>query len=687
MTVRYSLVTRLRARAGRHILLVAAAATAALGAVAQAPEDQVRQLGDLNIKELMELEVDSVFAASRYLQRSERAPSSTTVITADEIKRFGARTLADVLNSVRGMYAPSDRNYTYLGIRGFQRPNDYNTRVLVLVDGHRMNDNVFDLGAVGRDTIDVDLIERVEVIRGPSSSIYGSSAFLGVINVVTKRGTRFDGFEATAGAATYGAYDTRMTFGTSFDNGVEWLISGSRYSSEGPDRLYYPEFDQRISTDPRATNDGIAAGIDGENATNFYSSVRFRELTFSAYRNARIKEVPTASYGTVFNDPRLETSDYREYLDMRYDRRLTNDLTLQARVFYDEYSYDGVYPFDFAAPGSPPDVVLNRDGALGRWVGTEALLTVGVGDRHTLIVGGEYRDNLRENMDSYYDLDPRDYTVLVQRTSSTLGVFAQSESNLTEDLSLTAGIRYDRFDVGGDTINPRFALVYSLDDTATLKAMYGEAFRTANPYERYYFANQAQFGGLNPETIETYEVAYEKKLTPQATFVATTYVYHVRNLVSQASDASGALYFANLDSAKAEGVEFEFNRRFDAGIGIRASYALQRAHDENSGTELSSSPNHLAKLNIGVPLRRDTLSAGFELQYHGSTTTTRGASADDFVLSNVTLLGKPTASLDLSVSIYNLFDARYGYPGGGDHLQQVIELDGRTLLGRLAYRF
>jgi outer membrane receptor for ferrienterochelin and colicins len=687
MTIRYSLLRQLRARAAQQLLVATAAATSALCAVAQAPQDQLRQLGDLNIKELMELEVDSVFAASRYLQRSDRAPSSTTVITADEIKRFGARTLADVLNSVRGMYAPDDRNYTYLGIRGFQRPNDYNTRVLVLIDGHRMNDNLYDLGFVGRETIDVDLIERVEVIRGPSSSIYGSSAFLGVINVVTKRGARFDGFEAAADAATFDTYDTRMTFGTTFDNGVEWLVSGSRYSSAGPDRLYYPEFDQRISADPRATNDGIATGIDGEDATNFYSSVRFRDLTVSAYRNARIKEVPTASYGTVFNDPRLETGDYREYLDLRYDRRLTNDMTLQARVFYDEYSYDGVYPFDFADPGSPPDVVLNRDGALGRWVGTETQLTVGVGDRHTLIVGAEYRDNRRENMDSYYELDPRDYTVLVQRESSTLGVFAQSESSLTANLSLTAGVRYDRFDEGGDTVNPRFALVYSLDDTATLKAMYGEAFRTANPYERYYFANQALYGALNPETIETYEVAYEKKLTPETTFIATTYVYHVSNLVNQTADATGDVYFANLDSAKAEGVEFEVNRRFEAGLGIRASYALQQAKDENAGVELSSSPNHLAKLNIGLPLRGDALSAGFELQYHGSTTTARGTTADDFVLSNVTFIGKPTAGLELSVSIYNLFDARYGYPGAQDHLQDVIGLNGRTLLGRLAYRF
>ena len=117
-----------------------------------------------------------------------------------------------MLNSVRGLYVPNDRNYQYLGIRGFQRPNDYNTRVLVLIDGHRMNDNIYDLGGVGREAmVDVDLIERVEVIRGPSSSIYGSSAFFGVINVITKRGAPFDGSELLAKAAASDTFKSRVT--------------------------------------------------------------------------------------------------------------------------------------------------------------------------------------------------------------------------------------------------------------------------------------------------------------------------------------------------------------------------------------------------------------------------------------------------------------------------------------------
>src|SRR6185436_13609357 len=125
-----------------------------------------------------------VYGASKYEQKISQALSSVTIVTSDEIKKQGYRTLAEILRSVRGLFITDDRAYSYLGIRGFGRPSDYNSRVLVLVDGHRMNDNIYDSVLIGTEgVVDVDLINRVEVIRGPSSSIYGDNAFFGVVNI------------------------------------------------------------------------------------------------------------------------------------------------------------------------------------------------------------------------------------------------------------------------------------------------------------------------------------------------------------------------------------------------------------------------------------------------------------------------------------------------------------------------
>jgi len=125
-------------------------------------------------------------------------PSSVTVIPAAEISAMGYRTLGEALRWVRGLFVTDDRNYTFLGVRGLQRPGDYNNKILLTLDGHSLNGAVYGDAAFGTEQgIDLEQVERIEVVRGPGSTIYGSYAALAVVNVVTRRaqsepGTRFD---------------------------------------------------------------------------------------------------------------------------------------------------------------------------------------------------------------------------------------------------------------------------------------------------------------------------------------------------------------------------------------------------------------------------------------------------------------------------------------------------------------
>jgi iron complex outermembrane receptor protein len=144
---------------------------------------QSKDVFDLSPEELKGVQV---YSASMYLQSDREAPSSVTVMTADQIRQFGYRTLADVLRSVRGFDVTYDRNYAYVGVRGFSRPGAYNDDVLLLIDGHRLNDNVYNSAQIGTAfPLDIDLISRIEVVREPSSSLCGTSAFLAAINVIT----------------------------------------------------------------------------------------------------------------------------------------------------------------------------------------------------------------------------------------------------------------------------------------------------------------------------------------------------------------------------------------------------------------------------------------------------------------------------------------------------------------------
>ena len=146
---------------GLTIIFLLAAITAASAQTSGDPKPSQSDLTEPSISDLMKIRVDDVYGASKYRQKVTQAPSSVTIINSDDIRRYGYRTLADILRSVRGFYITYDRNYSYVGTRGLLRPGDYNSRILLLVDGHRMNEPVYELMYIGREfPIDVERPHR-----------------------------------------------------------------------------------------------------------------------------------------------------------------------------------------------------------------------------------------------------------------------------------------------------------------------------------------------------------------------------------------------------------------------------------------------------------------------------------------------------------------------------------------------
>ena len=140
----------------------------------------------------MVLSLDSLLStkistAAKYQQTISEAASSVTIITAEDIHRHGYRTLPEALAATRGFYLSYDRNYSFLGARGFSRPSDYNNRILLLVDGNAINESVFGGAPVGTDLgVPMESLERIEIVRGPGSALYGTGAIFAVVNLVTQ---------------------------------------------------------------------------------------------------------------------------------------------------------------------------------------------------------------------------------------------------------------------------------------------------------------------------------------------------------------------------------------------------------------------------------------------------------------------------------------------------------------------
>lgn len=624
-------------------------------------------------------ETPIVYSAAKYEQKINEAPASVTIITADQIRKYGYRTFTQVLQSVPGLFATYDRNYDYLGIRGFNRPGDYNSRVLLLIDGHRLNDAIYDQAPIGTESpVDVDLIERVEIVRGPSSSLYGTNAFFGVINVITKRGRDIKGAEASWENSTYTSNKGRLTYGQKLSSGLEFIMSGSYYYSVGQQNLFYQEFNTPDQ------NNGIAHRMDQDTFHNFFAKASYGDFTLQGGHVRRKKRIPTAAFGTIFNNGRDATVDDRGYLDLKYQHEFANQLTVKGRLYYDRYYYRGDYFIDYDPPPT-----LNQDFVTTDQAGGELTLVKRLFEKHKVTLGSEFRSQFRMDQ-SNKDANPPATYLDDKRKSNIWAFYLQDEFAITDRLILNAGFRYDHYSTFGGTVNPRAGLIYTWRDT-TAKLLYGRAFRAPNPYEQFYVGGDSNKANpdLKPEIINTYELVLEQYLGHHIRGSASGYYYEIDKLISQILDPSdGLLVYRNGDKINAKGLELTLEGKWPSGWDGRLSYAIQEARDSASDRLLTNSPQHIVKGNLIIPLFNDKVFASLETRYMSSRLTLSGNSAKNVFLTNATLFTQQLLpGWEFSAQVNNLFAHRYGDPGSGEHLQDTILQDGRTYWLKLKYRF
>ena len=634
-------------------------------------------LSDLTLDQLSHAEV---YTASRHLQSVEEAPASVTLITAKEIQEHGYRTLAAILQTVRGFFVTNDRNYSSLGVRGFLRPGDYNSRILLLVDGHRLNDNLYDQAMIGTEfPIDVDLIERIEIIRGPVSSLYGSNALFGVINIFTKRYRDLAGIQLSSAAASFNTKQGRVSYGGQL-GALDFLMSGTFYVSRGHNSLFYPVFDNP------ATNNGIASHADNDQVASALATLSFRNLTLRSIYGTRDKGIPTASYGTVFNNPGTRTRDTHGYLDLQYEHTFADSLNALLRVFYDRYAYHGTY--EYPSLSAVGQLSPEQDFGDGRWAGVELQVTKTVLHWNRVVSGFEFRDNFLQKQNTY-DLNPYTFEFEDRRKSYVAAVYLQDEVTFNKYLVLNAGMRYDYYSTNQNSIDPRVALIYRPAHATAIKLMYGDAFRIPNDYEKYYavppdIANP----DLKPERIWTTEMVWEQQLRAHLSASTSVFYSRMENLITQVGTDDQSLVYRNLEQVKSSGAEVELRGELPGWPEWVASYGFQETRDSQTRQFLDDSPRSLAKLNITEKLPKTNMVTSIDAQYRSRIEALQGGFISPFTLLNVTILDRKLGRHgDLSASVYNLLDKRYSDPDSGANLQQSIPQDGRNFQLQMTWNF
>lgn len=624
-----------------------------------APQESASTLGDLSLEQLVQVQL--VSAPSKRPQRPSEAPAVVTVVTGDQIRRHGYRTLGDVLRAVPGFYVTYDHNYSYIGVRGFGIPGDYNTRILLLLDGVRTNDNIYDAAYVAQEFIlDLALVERVEVSRGPGASIYGNSAFFAVVNVVTRTGRSVAGAEVAAAAGGYGIYEGRATYGRQLAGGAEVLASVSAVDGRGRS-LFFPEFQDR---------GGFSlADADAERSSRALASVRAGGFGLQAALVDRRKQIPTASFGTIFGDTRSRTRDVLGLVTATHAVTFSEHADLNTRATFGTYEFDGDYSFDLGA--GLTDVY--RDEVSGHWWEAEANVRVRRG-RHVLLAGSEIHGDVRQRQDSGYLGTTEGGQTLANR-DLRLGLYAQDEVSLGSRLRASLGLRLDDSRDLSPRVNPRLALVGTPDAATVVKLLFGRAYRTANEYEERYYAAT---GILRAETIRTAELAVERAVGRRVRATASVYDNDIRDLISLDAMPDGELFFRNADRLRGRGAEAGVAAVLEGGLDAFLGYSFHHARDGN-GAEPANAPRHLWKGRVSVPLRERTVWLSADARYVGRRLDVRGGIVDGHWVADLTLFApRLPRGLQLSLGLQNAFNAHYADPASDEHLQRALPQAGRT---------
>jgi len=574
-----------------HILFIFLALTLVGTAAAQTSEEE----DDLA---LVYGDKANVSIATGSHQAISKAPSSATVITAQDIQAMGATDLNQVMESVPGVHVSMQHVaqnpiYSFRGI--FTKEN---TQVLMLVNGSPIT-NVF---AGDRSQfwggMSLENVERIEVIRGPGSALYGADASAGVINIITKTSSDIKGaefgllagsFHTTDGYAQYGgklgALDTAFNIRAGNTDGSQAILQKDAVGNSGP-----------LSTSRKAFD--ASADLSKE-AWRFRASYQERDVGSGAGLAGAL-------------DPNSRINSTRLYLDLNYEQAnwAPNWDVSGAAGYYNINDKPADPAFMLYPPGTVPGFPNGMVGNPGHEEqhphGNLSAFYTGF-EQHRIRIGTGFQID-----DLYSVTEYKNYTAayapngnppvvvdasgnpslvfLMPHKRTVEYAFAQDEWSIVKDWTLTAGLRTDNYSDFGSTTNPRLALVWDASYNVVVKAMHGTAFRAPAFTEMYNINNPVFVGNPNikPEKMVSDELAFSWQQTSQLKGNLNLFYYHMSDIILPV--AATATYQNSGDQV---GRGFELEETYDASSNLRLSgnYSLQHSIDSATGQDAGLAPH------------------------------------------------------------------------------------------------
>jgi len=629
------------------------------------------------------------------------APAIATVITAQEIRNMGARTLMDVLRLVPGMgIAITDQGFFRLEVRG--TVTGQSEKVLIMIDGHSMNKNHSGSAfPFFLDHLSVDNIRKIEIVRGPGSALYGTNAFVAVINIVTVSAENMEGANLSVSGGSFDTQKYNLFGGKTFNNGLK--ISGSidYMKTHGPDLRITED---RLSGTPFTAAPGNAdTRFEG---VGIYFEASYKDLTYRGQylANDRGAYIGLGNALTDYNS----IKSYNFWQELSYSHSFTEKFSSTTKLYYDYFKQDWlakVFPDGFA--GSFPHGMIGGPKAKDRTIGGEIQLDYSISDTNHLLAGINYEEMKQYDVKAISNFDPNTglYLGSIQDISSwgnwnrnvkryIFAAYIQDEWKIKDNLRLTAGVRYDHYNDFGDTTNPRFGIVWRFLENADLKLLYGQAFRAPTFTELYSINNPTIIGNpdLDPEKIKTYEASLGYTYTERFRIELNYFYNDIDDLIVRDPSTSPMTY-ANLGRAEIDGIEAVLTEKYSADNYWKIAYTWQDPRDAHTGERIAFVPSNRASASVNYGFSKYLVSH-VDVLWTGPRPRPLGDIRDDvasYTTVDLTLtLRNIYENLEIQAAIHNLFDEKYEDPdlsGAAQFIPHDYPREGISALLRVSYRF
>ncbi|MDH4099492.1 MAG: TonB-dependent receptor [Nitrospirota bacterium] len=559
---------------------------------------------------LFYFEEDLVVTATKQATPLSKVPAVATVISAEQIRNMGARTLSEALKAVPGIGVYQDAFHDkVVEVRGIKSLTS--SKILLLVDGIRLNNLLYGGAFVTHADMPLDNVKRIEVIRGPASALYGANAFAAIINVITKEGADIDGVDLHVGG---GSWDSQH-YGA-----VAGKKSGDLQAAVFFNYVDTNGFRDRVEQDSDPYASSVAPGNTDLWRRRFDSGLTasWKDLRLE-YRHMESNRGPYIGVASALNDE-SHAQSIEDIGELTYRHVFGDNLTVMARTYASLLRtnlYWEIYSEGFA--GVYPDGLLGNPRFKNQAYGFELQADYKLFKDNLLTIGITQEQSKQYDVQHWANFNPNTGAPLAggfQNVTDTLNWnqnrhrtikawYVQDSWKLFDKIELISGVRHDEYSDFGNTTNPRAGVVWEAMKDTYIKLLAGRAFRAPTFEELYNQNNPAVTGNpnLDPEVITTTEVSVETKKIKDTTLRLSYFKNYIRDIIELQQVGAEKIY-TNGGRSKTAGVEAEARYDFNKTDHVYTNFTWLEPKRLGSGGEITDIPKWRANIGGNVAFAR-----------------------------------------------------------------------------------